>query len=114
MKIDHGFYREEIEPGHSHFKRETFVPGKMVVESYELETYEKSALKNINLWLIKGKFKTHKKCRDAMEYLENLINKINRVLEQERDSGDQNLTLMEDYGRILEIYNKLKKRYAEI
>lgn len=78
-------------------------------KDYELEQVDKDSLAEIRNLLKEGKYKDPDYLRDHIEYLEDLIQKLTRILQEEKKMGKLNLTLEHDIIKIKELFDELER-----
>ncbi len=80
-------------------------------KEYELEFHEKESLKELKKCIDNRKYKTARQISEHLEYLEDLMEKLKRIISLEERGGLVNLSLKREYGQIRELYNKLSLLY---
>jgi hypothetical protein len=73
-------------------------------KAYDLEQFDKDSLAEIKEMIAGKKYKDSQQLRDHMEYVEDLIGRLTRILEDEAKEEIANLTLRHDLQKIKELY----------
>jgi hypothetical protein len=76
-------------------------------KDYEIESFDRQSLDEIRKLLKEGKYKDPQKLRDHMEYVEDLIGKLMRIIQDEEKESIQNLSLKRDFTKIRELYDQM-------
>jgi hypothetical protein len=78
-------------------------------KDYELEQVDKDSIAEIKKLLKEGKYTDPSYLRDHIEYLEDLLQKLSRTLQEERKIGKMNLTLEHDILKVKELFEELER-----
>jgi hypothetical protein len=78
-------------------------------KAYELESFDKDSLSDIRKSLDTGGYKDPVKLRDHMEYVEELIQRLSRTLEDEAKEEIANLSLKHELIKIKELYGEMSR-----
>jgi len=77
--------------------------------SYDLEKYERDSLEEIRKSLKKGAYKTKVDIQDSLNFVENLANKMNVAMNNERRDNKTTWELESDLGDLRKIFDQLNQ-----
>ena len=78
-------------------------------KAYELESFDKDSLRDIRKSIDTGGYKDPVKLKDHMEYVEELIQRLSRILEDEAKEDIVNLNLKHELIKIKELYDEMSR-----
>jgi len=77
--------------------------------AYDLEKYERDSLEEIRKSLKKGSYKTKTDVQDSLSFVENLANKMNVAMNNERRDNKTTWELESDLGDLRKIFDQLNQ-----
>lgn len=84
----------------SSFKRRDYIP-------YELEKYDRESLEEIKKFLNAKKYTDRKTIMEHLDYLEELANKVQHAIAEEKKDGDVTWELEKDLVEIKALFDKV-------
>ena len=78
-------------------------------KDYELESFDKESLAEIRKLLKEDGYKDPIKLRDHMEYVESLITRLLRIIQDEDKQGLMNMSLKRDFAKVKELYDTMSR-----
>lgn len=76
-------------------------------KAYELEQFDRDSIAEIKKLIADRKYNDSQQLRDHMEYVEDLIGRLTRILEDEAKEDIANLSLRHDLLKIKELYSEM-------
>jgi hypothetical protein len=76
-------------------------------KAYELEQFDRDSIAEIKRLINAKEYKDAKQLRDHMEYVEDLIGRLTRILEDEAKEDIANLSLRHDLMKIKDLYSEM-------
>ncbi|MBI2133710.1 hypothetical protein HYU11_03445 [Candidatus Woesearchaeota archaeon] len=101
-------------PGFFDDNTSRYISDKTVKHEYELDEHEKKSVEEIKNRLRQKKYREKSEILDAIEFLENLNQKIGDILKNEANAGNDNWTLKVAQEEVFELFQQLRQEYKRM